>query len=136
VPGLELALAGMRVGEEKKVVLQPEEGFGERDEELVLEVDRSELPRPAEVAPGDELVAESPEGEEVPLRVVEVKTDSVVVDANHPLAGVPLHYLVKVREIRPATDDEVRAAAEEFDDAGYAPPEDPNLVSIRSKKSQ
>lgn len=131
VPGLEAALSGMRAGEEKKVVLSPEEGFGDRDEELVLEVDRSELPRPAEVMPGDELVAESPDGEEVPLRVVEVKEDCVIVDANHPLAGVTLHYLVKVREVRAATEAEVAEAAEAFDEAGYAEPDEPsNLVQL------
>ena len=138
VPGLEAALAGMRAGEEKKVVLSPEEGFGVRDEELVLEVDREELPRPKEVMPGDELVAESPDGEEVALRVVEVKSDSVVVDANHPLAGLTLHYLVKVREVRPATDDEVAAAAESFEEAGYVEeePAPEGLVQLSPKKSR
>ncbi len=138
VPGLEAALAGMRAGDEKKVVLSPEEGFGERDEELVLEVDREELPRPKEVMPGDELVAESPDGEEVALRVVEVREDCVVVDANHPLAGLTLHYVVKVREIRAATDDEVAAAAEAFEEAGYvedAPGPEP-LVQLSPKKSR
>jgi FKBP-type peptidyl-prolyl cis-trans isomerase SlyD len=133
VPGLEAALAGMRAGEEKKVVLKPEEGFGDRDEELVLEVDRAELPRPAEVMPGDELVAESPEGDEVPLRVVEVKEDCVLVDANHPLAGVTLHYLVKVREVRAATDDEVAEAAEAFEEAGYDEPEEREQLVQLSK---
>ncbi|HEY8076720.1 MAG TPA: peptidylprolyl isomerase [Labilithrix sp.] len=142
VPGLEAALVGLRAGEEKKVVLTPAEGFGERDEELVLEVDREELPRPKEVMPGDELVAESPDGEEVALRVVEVKSDCVVVDANHPLAGLTLQYVVKVREIRPATEDELEAAAEAFEEAGYDAEDEPvadeksGLVQLTPKKTR
>jgi len=141
VPGLESALVGLEVGDARDIVVPAEAGFGERDEELVLEVDRSEMPRPAEVAPGDELVAESPEGEEVPLRVVEVKSDSVVVDATLPLAGVTLHYVVKVREIRAATDEEVAAAAEAYEEAvaGYGDGDgdegaDPGLVQLGTKK--
>lgn len=145
VPGLEAALAGMRKGETKDVVLTADEAFGERDEELVLEIDRDEVPRPKEVAPGDEIVAESPDGDEVTLRVVEVHDDSVVVDANHPLAGLTLHYSITVRDVRAATDDEIAAAAEHFDarsgedDAG--PPSatgtaDASLVQLGRKKTE
>lgn len=120
VPGLEKALAGMSVGDEKEVVVPPEEGFGERDEELVLEIDRSEMPRPDAVAVGDELVAESPDGEEAVMRVVEVKPDAVVLDGNHPLAGETLRYSVVVRDVRPATDEEIELAAAEFEEASAA----------------
>lgn len=119
VPGLETALMGLRAGEEKKVIVSPEEGFGEHDDELVMEVERSEFPNPTKVEPGDEFVAESPDGDEVPMRVIEVKGDSVIVDANHPLAGQTLHYTVKVREVRAATDEEIEEAATAFDEAGY-----------------
>jgi FKBP-type peptidyl-prolyl cis-trans isomerase SlyD len=115
VPGLERALVGLRSGERKDVVVPPDEGYGERDEELVLEVDRSEMPRPAAVAVGDELVAESEEGEEAVLRVVEVAGDSVVLDGNHPLAGETLHYAVHVRAVRPATEEEIELAAASFE---------------------
>lgn len=123
VPGLEKALAGLKVGDTKEVVVSPEEGFGERDEELVLEVDRSEMPRPESVEVGDELVAESPDGEEAVMRVVEVKPDAVVLDGNHPLAGETLRYSVVVRDVRPATDDEIEEAASGFEEAaaGYEP---------------
>jgi len=117
VPGLEAALAGMKMGESKDIVVAAEEGFGERDEELMLEIDRDEFPDPKVVKEGDEFVAESPDGDEVVMRVVEVKDDSVIVDANHPLAGVTLHYSVKVRTIRAATPEEIEEAAAELDDA-------------------
>jgi FKBP-type peptidyl-prolyl cis-trans isomerase SlyD len=117
VPGLEAAIAGMRAGDAKDVVVAPEAAFGDRDEELVLEVDRADFPRPDAVAPGDELVAESADGDEVMLRVLEVNGDSVRVDANHPLAGLTLRYAVKIREVRAATDDEIEEAAAAFEEA-------------------
>ena len=123
VPGLEAAIVGLKLGEEKAVVVSAEEGFGDHDEELVLEVDRTDFPKPDKVEVGDEFLAESPDGAEIPMRVMEVKTDSVIVDANHPLAGVTLHYTVKVKEIREATVEEIEEAASEFEEAGYC--EDP-----------
>lgn len=119
VPGLEAALVGLRAGDAKEVVVPPEAGFGEHDEELVLEIDRSDFPRPEAVAVGDELVAESPDGDEAVMRVVEVKGDSVVVDANHPLAGKTLRYKVEVREVRAASEEEIATAALAFEEAGY-----------------
>jgi FKBP-type peptidyl-prolyl cis-trans isomerase SlyD len=136
VPGLEKALAGLKVGEEKSVEVAPEEGFGDHDEELVLEIDRAEFPNPEKVAVGDELIAESPDGDEVVMRVLEVKKDAVKVDANHPLAGKRLRYKVEVKEVRKASDEEVAAAALAFEEAGYGRSErksDPNLVQLRSK---
>jgi FKBP-type peptidyl-prolyl cis-trans isomerase SlyD len=117
VPGLEAALAGLRAGDERDILVPAEAGYGEYDEELVLEIERSEFPEPAAVTVGDEFVAESPEGEEIPMTVVEVKDDAVVVDANHPLAGVTLRYSVKVRDVREATQKEIDEAAAALDEA-------------------
>jgi FKBP-type peptidyl-prolyl cis-trans isomerase SlyD len=134
VPGLEAGVVGMKVGDEREVVVPPEGGFGEHDEELVLEVDRDDFPRPGEVKVGDEMVAESPEGEEAIMRVVEVKADTVVVDANHPLAGKTLRYKVKVREVREGTEAEIADAARAFEEAGYSKGDsDPRLVQLGKK---
>jgi len=118
VPGLEAALVGLEAGAEREVVITPEEGFGVRDEEYILEVDRADFPDPAKVSAGDEMIAESADGHEVPMLVVEVKENSVIVDANHPLAGMTLRYKVKVLEVAQATDEEVADAAAAFDEAG------------------
>ena len=58
VPGLEAALAGLEPGDEREIVVPAEAGYGEYDDELVLEIDRSELPDPSKVEVGDEFVAE------------------------------------------------------------------------------
>jgi FKBP-type peptidyl-prolyl cis-trans isomerase SlyD len=117
VPGLEAALTGLTEGDERDIVVPAEAGYGEYDDDLVLEVDRAELPNPSGVAVGDELVAEAPDGGEIELNVIEVRDDHVLVDANHPLAGVTLKYHVHVRAVRKATDSEIEDAASELDDA-------------------
>jgi FKBP-type peptidyl-prolyl cis-trans isomerase SlyD len=117
VPGLEAALLGLRVGDEREVVVPSEAGYGDYDEGLLLEVNRDKLPDRPGVAVGDEFVAESPDGEEVAMSVVEVHDDHVVVDANHPLAGMTLRYVVRVREVREATVEEIDRAAADLDDA-------------------
>jgi FKBP-type peptidyl-prolyl cis-trans isomerase SlyD len=117
VPGLEAALVGLHAGDERDVVVPAEAGYGEYDDDLLLELDRSELPDPKGVAVGDEFVAESPDGDEIAMSVVEVRDDLVLVDANHPLAGMTLKYHVTVRDIRPATDDEIQHAAAQLDEA-------------------
>ena len=61
----------------------------------------------ADLRSGDTLIGEDPEGAQLPVRVVEVREDSVVIDANHPLAGEVLHYHVAIREVRPATAEEL-----------------------------
>jgi len=117
VPGLEAALVGLRAGDERDVVVPADAGYGEYDEGLVLEVDRSELPDAKVVNVGDELVAESPDGDELAMSVIEVRDDVVVVDANHPLAGMTLRYHVKVRDVREATEQEIEGAASDLDEA-------------------
>jgi FKBP-type peptidyl-prolyl cis-trans isomerase SlyD len=117
VPGLEAALIGLRAGDERDVVVPADAGYGEYDEGLVLEIERTEFPDPKAVEVGDEFVAESPEGDEIAMSVVEVNDDVVVVDANHPLAGMTLRYSVKVRDVRPATEAEIERAASDLDTA-------------------
>ncbi|MGO9832949.1 MAG: FKBP-type peptidyl-prolyl cis-trans isomerase [Polyangiaceae bacterium] len=117
VPGLEAALVGLKVGDEREIVVPADSGYGEYDESLLVEIDRAEFPNPKAVAIDDEFVAESPDGEEVAMRVVEVQDDVVVVDANHPLAGMTLRYNVAVRSVRLATDSEIERAAADFDEA-------------------
>lgn len=117
VPGLEARLPGLAKGEKKEISVPSTEAFGEYDEELVLEVERGEFPDPKVVAVGDEFIAESPEGDEAVMHVVEVHDDFVIVDANHPLAGVDLTYSVTVRELRAATPEEIEAAARELEES-------------------
>ncbi len=117
VPGLEAALVGLRGGDERDVVVPADSGYGEYDDSLVLEIERARFPDPRAVEVGDEFVAESPDGDEIAMNVVEVHDDRIVVDANHPLAGMTLRYSVRVVDVRPATDAEIERAASDLDEA-------------------
>jgi FKBP-type peptidyl-prolyl cis-trans isomerase SlyD len=130
VPGLEAALAGLAVGDARTISLEPEEAFGPHDEELVLVLDPSDLPKGTRV--GDELMLED-EHEGVPVQVLSIEKDRALVDANHPLAGKPVAYDFEVLAIRAATDDEVRAAAEALDEE-HEHDEAEALVQIRRKE--
>lgn len=117
VPGLETALSGLAVGDHREIFVPPASGYGERDEDLVMEVERSDFPDPERIAEGDEIEADWPDGGSDTMRVVEVRPDSVVVDANHPLAGMALRYFVKVLRVRAATEEEIEQAARELEEA-------------------
>jgi len=100
IPGVSQAVIGMEEGQEKTVTVAPEDGFGPRHPQLIQEVPRSSLPDDAK--PGDKLQAQA--GEDViPVWVKELKPESAVVDANHPLAGTVLEFDLKIIAIQPAS---------------------------------
>ena len=108
VPGLEKALYGMKVGEEKEVVVGPADGYGEYDEEDVQRVPRAALSDDLDLNLGQGLrLRDRESGEEFRAYVVELGDDYVLLDYNHPLAGQTLHFEVTITEIRPATPDEL-----------------------------
>ncbi len=107
-PRLEAALDGCRVGEARAVVLPPEEAFGHRDREAILEVDRADFP--PDVREGDEFEAEREDGEVVTLRVVAVGDDVVVIDTNHPLADQDVRVEAMLEGLRLASTAELAAA--------------------------
>ena len=100
IPGLENELSGMKVNEEKNICLQPEEAYGAVDPKGFKEVPKTEIPAAA-LKVGTPLSARSSEGEDVIIRVHEVKQKTVILDFNHPLAGKTLNFDVKVIDIEP-----------------------------------
>ena len=108
IPGLEAALYGMHVGQEKDVIVDPEDGYGEYDADAFEEVPLDIFPDDMDLSLGmpvelyDEDADETVEG-----FIAEIRTDSVVVDLNHPLAGETLNFHVKVVGLRPPTPEEL-----------------------------
>ena len=98
IPGLESQLIGLKAGDERDIVIGPEDGFGVIDPKAFVEVAKSRLPE-GDVEVGMQLEATGPDGRKLQVTVSEVKPDSVVLDFNHPLAGKELHFKVKVVEI-------------------------------------
>ncbi len=105
IPGLESALEGLGIGAEKKVTVPPAQGYGEYDERLLMSVPADRMGGHA-VQVGMRFHAETNAGLRV-LTVKEVKTDEVVLDGNHELAGKTLHFAVKITEVRAATPTEL-----------------------------
>lgn len=108
VDGLERVLRGMQPGESRKVVVAPEHGYGLREDALVQRVPRAQLP-PEEFRVGDQFQT-GPDRQAPVVTVVAVEADHVTLDANHPLAGHPLHFEVELVSARPATAAEQASA--------------------------
>lgn len=108
IPGLERALYGMRAGEERNVVLEPADAYGEFDPEAVEFIPYDALPEDLEMELGMELELHDEDTEEVyTAYVTEIRPDGVMIDMNHPLAGETLYFQVKIAEVRLATPEEL-----------------------------
>ena len=106
IEGLESALEGKAANEEFQVVVEPIDGYGDFDEGLRQQVPRSEFADIEDLAVGMQFRVNAEDGFMV-VTVVDVNDEEVTVDGNHQLAGVTLHFDVKVREIRDATEEEI-----------------------------
>ena len=109
IPGLENAVKGMRAGEEKEVVVEPKDAYGEIDPKAFKDFPKSVMPANVEPKVGMVLQAQAPNGENFPAVIAEIKGDKVVLDFNHPLAGKQLTFKVKILEIADAPAPEVPA---------------------------
>ncbi len=108
IPGLEREIEGMAVGESKNVVVAPEDGYGEVNEEAFIEAPRGVFPPNIPLRPGIELQLTGSDGSPLYARIESVEDDVVVLNLNHPLAGKELHFDVKVVGLRDATAEELK----------------------------
>lgn len=105
IPGFEDGLLGKSVGDKFTLSLSAEESYGEHDPKGIQEVPSDQLPEDIEI--DDELVAETPEGHMIPIRVVHISDDKIVtIDMNHELAGQALTFEIEVLKVREASDEE------------------------------
>lgn len=108
LPKIEQALEGKETGFETTIQVEPEDAFGEYDPSLIKIEARNRLPEPVEVGMQFEGTPEGGEGEEtVIFTVTDIAEDKVVLDGNHPLAGMALRFTLSVAEVRGATSEEV-----------------------------
>lgn len=109
LPKIEEALEGQEAGYQSTIQVEPEDAFGDYDPQLVKVEDRKRLPEPLEV--GMQFEGSPEEGDEVQesliFTVTDIAEDKVVLDGNHPLAGIALRFGLKVVEVRAASDEEV-----------------------------
>jgi len=105
-PKLEEEMKGMKVGEEKDVVLEPDDAFGEYDPEAV-QVIPQEYFGDEEPVVGMQYYAHFEDGNEVPFYVKDVKDGNVTIDFNHPFAGHRIHFHIKIVNVRDASPEEL-----------------------------
>ena len=107
-PKIEEALHGKKVGESVVVKMQPDDAFGEYDAELIQMESRKGFPKELEVGMQFEGVPEGGDDDDILIyRVTEIADDKVVLDGNHPLAGMALVFTCTVTSIRPASAEEI-----------------------------
>lgn len=99
IPGVERGIVGMEVGEKKTIPVPPEQAYGPRREELVVEVKRNDIPENIDPALGKHLLLQTPEGDSITAIITDIGKDTVTLDANHPLAGVTLFFDLELVEI-------------------------------------
>lgn len=100
IPGFEKGVMDMAVAEKKTINIPSSEAYGERREDMMQEVPKDQLPPDIKPEVGMGLVSQTPQGQEMRLTVAEVKDNTIVVDANHPLAGEDLTFEVELVEIK------------------------------------
>lgn len=92
IAGFDAAVAGMQVGEKKTAEIASTEAYGAHNEEMVVNVPRTQLPEDMEPQVGQQLGMQQPNGQQIPVVVTKVEEESIEIDANHPLAGKDLVF--------------------------------------------
>ena len=105
LPSVETALEGATLNEERTVTLEPYQGYGDYNDQLLVSVDKQKFP--AHLGhPEKGMIVDIDQGGE--MIVIALKGDKVILDGNHPLAGKTLHFSVKVVAVREATINELQ----------------------------
>jgi FKBP-type peptidyl-prolyl cis-trans isomerase SlyD len=108
IPGLEQSLYGMSVGDEKQVIVEPSDGYGEVDDKDHIYMPRDSFPSDLDLEVGESVFLRDNESDnEYQAFVAEIGEDDVKLDFNHPLAGRTLYFDVKVEGLRQASSEEL-----------------------------
>jgi FKBP-type peptidyl-prolyl cis-trans isomerase SlyD len=106
IPGVENALEGKSSGDRVQITVPPEIGYGARDDALVLSIERGKFSQFEDLQAGARFRMETPDGPMI-FTVVEVGDGEVLVDGNHPLAGMTLNFDITIQSVRDATSEEL-----------------------------
>jgi FKBP-type peptidyl-prolyl cis-trans isomerase 2 len=99
IPGFEAGLIDMEVKEKKTIHIPSAEAYGPRRDDMMHEVQKTQLPPEIKPEVGMPLVSQTPEGQQMHFTIAEVREESIVVDGNHPLAGKDLTFEIEVVSI-------------------------------------
>ena len=107
IPGLEDAIINLKVGDTKKVVIEPENAYGEYDPESIEVAKIEEFSEEVPMDVGTFLDFRDDDDEVLSAQIVEADEETVTLDFNHPLAGKTLTFEITVTDLRPATEEEL-----------------------------
>jgi FKBP-type peptidyl-prolyl cis-trans isomerase SlyD len=107
IPGLEGELEGKKLGDKLSARIEPKDAYGVRNDEMIQDVPRAQLPEDVDIQPGMQFQAQGEGGVNV-VTVVGVEDGQVRLDGNHPLAGVTLNFEVEIAEVREASAEELQ----------------------------
>lgn len=107
IPGLENELEGKEIGYKNNIVIEPKDAYGERNLEQIQRIPLSMFPDDVEIKEGMQFQAQSAEGTPVVVTVTAIDAGEVIVDGNHPLAGIQLHFDIEVIHVRDANEEEL-----------------------------
>ena len=99
IKGFDDAMPGMNPGEKKTITIAPEDAYGHRDMEAMIEFPKENIPADMKIEPGMQLTLTNQEGQPVPVIISEIRDEVVVMDANHFLAGQELVFDIELVEI-------------------------------------
>jgi peptidylprolyl isomerase len=100
IAGFDAAVTGMKVGETKTVTIPSSEAYGMRDANRIIEIPRSNIPQEIQLELGMQLQMQDTEGQVFIVTVVDIRRETIVVDANHPLVGKDLTFEITLVEIK------------------------------------
>ena len=103
--GMELAIFGLKEDDSQTLTLTPEQGFGVRDEDNILDMPLSDFPEDLTPEVGLSYSFEAPDDDEIPGTVVSLKSDAAEIDFNHPLAGQEIVFSVTILGVNNAHSD-------------------------------
>jgi peptidylprolyl isomerase len=99
IEGLDIAVIGMAVGDKKNISIEAEEAYGERYDELVIELPKDSAPTNIDLEVGNVYTFPLENGEQIDMELVEVDDEVYIFDGNHPLAGENLHFEIELLKI-------------------------------------
>lgn len=99
IPGFEQAVVGMAMGDSKTETIAEEQAYGPYVEDMVVTIDRRQMPAELEPEVGQQLQIQQPNGQVIPVVITGISGSNVTLDANHPLAGETLTFDINLVEI-------------------------------------
>jgi FKBP-type peptidyl-prolyl cis-trans isomerase SlyD len=111
--GLVEGLQDLKIGQRRQIAVSAEKAFGFYDPNLVSTLRKKSIPSGSELKVGDSIQVQTEESQFRLYKVIEIHGDTVVVDANHPLAGQDLVFDIEATDVRDATLEEIRDTNQE-----------------------